>query len=187
MRADARRNYERLVDAGRAAFTEHGADATMEDIARRAGVGPGTLYRHFPTRADLVEAVLRSEVEQIVDLEESLGALPPEKALLTWLRGVLAHSRTYQGLAASELTSMLNDGSGTATGRSWKAQCHERITAAGNALLRRGGAAGLIRSDVELTDLLRMVYGIVLATEGLPDADERSERMLAMVMNALRP
>src|SRR5881227_1228774 len=100
MRADARRNYERLLAAARAAFAEHGVDASLDDIARSAGVGPGTLYRHFPTRHALLEAVLGDAQATLLAEAEKLATEPdPDAALLTWMRGLATHSRTFRGLA----------------------------------------------------------------------------------------
>src|SRR5256885_13044970 len=101
MRADARRNYDRLLDAAKAAFAEHGTDAPLDDIAKRAGVGSGTLYRHFPTRLDLIEAVFVQRIDNLVVRAAELAEGPdPEEALLTFLRIVLDHSNSYRGLAS---------------------------------------------------------------------------------------
>ena len=101
MRADARRNYERLLTAGREALSERGEQASMDDIAKRAGVGPGTLYRHFPTREALLAAVYREDVELMAKRATELGgALPPFDALVAWLHEQLAYTRAKLGLNA---------------------------------------------------------------------------------------
>src|SRR6195952_4009420 len=109
MRADARKNYDRLLAVGREVVTEQGADASLRDVARRADVGLGTLYRHFPTREALLEALLRTEVDELtaqaVHLETSST---PEEALLTWLRGCVALNHEYRGVGAL-LTAALED------------------------------------------------------------------------------
>src|SRR5215472_12068310 len=100
MRADARRNYERLLSAAAAAFAEHGADdVSLEEIARRAGVGIGTLYRHFPARQDLLEAVYLDQVEALHSLATELrGSTAPDQALARWLRALIDFSRTKRGM-----------------------------------------------------------------------------------------
>src|SRR5947207_10729653 len=98
-RADARRNYEQLVAAGREAFTEADRSASLEDVARRAGVGIGTLYRHFPTRADLVQAIYVDEVEALSRSADALADLEPWDALTSWLRGFVGYVATKQALA----------------------------------------------------------------------------------------
>src|SRR5258707_11688069 len=111
MRADARRKYERLLSAGAAAFAEHGADdASLEEIARRAGVGIGTLYRHFPPRQALLEAVYRDQVEALrARADELLGSVPPAEALAIWLRDLLDFGRTKRMLISAFLTTLNKD------------------------------------------------------------------------------
>ena len=108
MRADARRNRDLLLSAALAAFTEHGADdVSLEEIARRAGVGIGTLYRHFPTRQDLLEAVYRDQVEALcARAADLLGEPSPADALATWLRAMIAFSTTKRSLVTSMLATM---------------------------------------------------------------------------------
>src|SRR5580704_12784974 len=103
MRADAQRNYARLLEAASSAFVEHGADdVSLEEIARRAGVGIGTLYRHFPTRQALLEAVYRDQVESLNARAEQLpGEAPPEQALERWLRALMAFATTKKNLSSS--------------------------------------------------------------------------------------
>src|SRR5687768_5589979 len=102
MRADARRNYDRLLEQARIAFAESGVDASLDEIARRAGVASGTLYRHFPTRMDLVEAVLAGQIAELVDLGRGLLRADDEfDAVSRWLRATLTHALTYRGLSAA--------------------------------------------------------------------------------------
>src|SRR5215216_1602056 len=140
-RADARRNVERLIAAAREAFAAEGADAPLDDIARAAGVGAGTLYRHFPTRLALFEVVYRDNVERLCADGERLAATePPADALLDWLRGFVAVVSQKRGLAAAL----------TEEGRASEvfAECHAMINATGAALLDRAKAAGAIRDDL---------------------------------------
>src|SRR5581483_3137064 len=109
MRADARQNYEKLLKAATDAFTEHGPDASLDDIARRAGVGIGTLYRHFPTRQDLVEAVFCDQMDALVVLAEELLEHPsPAEAFAIWLQAMLTQSRVCRSLAASVTIALLD-------------------------------------------------------------------------------
>src|SRR3954470_16680768 len=111
MRADARRNYERLMDAAKAAFAEHGTDAPLDDIAKRAGVGSGTLYRHFPTRMDLIEAVFVARISGLVARAAELAESDdPERSLITFVELVVDQSITYQGLASALMTALHEKG-----------------------------------------------------------------------------
>jgi AcrR family transcriptional regulator len=180
MRADARRNYEKLLDVADAAFDEHGAGASLEEIARRAGVSIATLYRHFPERQDLLEAVflriadsLRDEAVALLDAEDSL------EAFLTWLRSHLESGACGRGLAASVMSAKLQEGTDVNT------SCHQ-MKQAGAELLARAQAAGQVRQGVDLGDLLLVVHGIVLVNEQVPTTADRPQRMLAVVVDGLR-
>jgi AcrR family transcriptional regulator len=182
MRADARRNYERLLDAARAAFAEHGTDAPLDDIAKRAGVGSGTLYRHFPTRLDLVEAVFRLQMEQMIARTNDLLDEPDAGAALrVFLRRVVTHSNTYRGLASALMSALRSGGSALAQ------SCHTMVYEAGGRVLERAKAAGAVRADVDLLDLLKLVNGVALASEQDPDDPDLPDRLLAMVTAGLRP
>ncbi|HKT03869.1 MAG TPA: helix-turn-helix domain-containing protein [Rugosimonospora sp.] len=177
MRADARRNYERLLDAARVAFREHGADAPLDDIARKAGVGPGTLYRHFPNRDALIAAVYRDDVEELCALAyELLEAGPPEQALAGWMRAQLRHVQQKRGLGAAMLASFGYDSELFA----W---CRDRLYEASGALLDAARAAGTVRADVRPPDLLRLGHGIAVAAERVP---EDADRLLGVVLDGLR-
>ena len=166
MRADARRNYERLLEAANAAFAEHGVEASLEQIARRSGVGIGTLYRHFPTRQALAEAVYRAQIETLCALAEDLLASPaPDEALATWLRAIVVFGSTKRGLAEFLKVAMRDEGSSLA----W---CKNALYGAGEALLLRAQQSGAIRPDVEIADLLRLAHGISWAAEMTPDGVE---------------
>lgn len=175
MRADARRNYEKLVAAARAAFAADGTSAPLEDIAERAGVGIGTLYRHFPTRQALLEAVYVDEVEAMARAADELSGLPPWEALSQWLH-------QYVGFAATKraLTEALLE---TAPDSNALSACRTLLTGAGSALIERGQRAGVVREDTSFADVGRMVSGIAVVSVTDP---EQKERMLQIVLDGLR-
>ncbi|TDP89919.1 TetR/AcrR family transcriptional regulator [Labedaea rhizosphaerae] len=174
MRADARRNYERLVEQAKLAFAESGVDASLDEIARRAGVASGTLYRHFPTRLDLIEAVLADQIGGLVDLGKRLLAADDAfEALTTWLRATLVHGLTYRGLAAAVMNSALD----SELVSTW----HARLFEVGTELVRRAGEVIVPGTDAE--DVVRMIGAIAWASQDNPD---RAERMLALLLNGLR-
>jgi AcrR family transcriptional regulator len=178
MRADARRNYERLLAAARDAFTEHGTDAHLDDIARRAAVGPGTLYRHFPTREALLAAVYRGDVEQMaVRAGELCQTLSPDEALTAWLGLQLEYIKHKRGLGAAVKTMLGADSETLA----W---CRETMRGALRGLLTRAQADGMVRSDVDAADVLRLVHAVGMASESAP---EDADRLLAIVLDGLRP
>ncbi len=135
MRSDARRNYERLLEAARGAFGEHGADASLEEVARRAGVGIGTLYRHFPTRLALVEAVYRDDVDALSALARDVESLPPWDALVSWLTRFVTYAMTKRVLFA-ELAESLGKDSDLLS------YCRDTIWQAAEAVLVRAQEAG---------------------------------------------
>jgi AcrR family transcriptional regulator len=181
MRADARRNRELLLTAALAAFTEHGADdVSLEEIARRAGVGIGTLYRHFPTRQELLEAVYRDQVEALCTLSaELLGAPSPAEALATWLRAMIAFSTAKRTLVSSLLATM------DKTSDLFSA-CSTVIRQAVEALLVRAQEAGEIRRDVDATDIMRLSHAITVATERASGHPDQAERLLGLMLDGLR-
>ncbi|MEA2150047.1 MAG: hypothetical protein QOD69_1877 [Solirubrobacteraceae bacterium] len=176
-RADARRNYEKLVAAARDAFAEHDTSASLEDIARRAGVGIGTLYRHFPTRQDLLEAAYIDEVEAMCRSAEDLAELPPWDALSQWLRRFVGFAATKRALAEQLFEYVDRDSAVFQT-------CGAAITAAGQPLLERAQAAGVVRADTNFTDVARMVGGISVIRTTDP---EQLERILGLALDGLRP
>src|SRR5215212_724513 len=180
LRADARRNIERLIDAAREAFATEGPNAPLDDIARAAGVGSGTLYRHFPNRIALLEAVYRANVERLCAEGERLAATePPAQALLDWLRGFVRVIAEKRGLAAAL----------TAEGRTSElfGQCHAMINATGADLLDRAKTAGAVRDDVPLGDVLKMAKAFAQAAETSPEGPALAERLLVLSMDGLRP
>ena len=179
MRADARRNYDQLLDVASAVVTEEGADASLRDIARRAGVGLGTLYRHFPTREALLEALLRTGFDALAaraaDLETSR---PPGPALEEWLRDFVACAQRYRGVIASMVAAIEDPASAL------HASCVGMKTA-GARLLTRAQAAGAARPDLDGADLFAL--GGALAWVGdQPALAARADHLFAVVADAIR-
>ena len=180
-RADARRNYERLLEQARIAFAEFGVDASLDEIARRAGVASGTLYRHFPTRLDLIEAVLGEQITELVDLGRRLLTAEDEfDALSAWLRAAITHALTYRGLAAAVMNSALDHEKGLVS--TWHADMFE----VGTALLARAKRSGAVVADADQADVLKMIGAIAWAAQDTPDGLAQADRLLALLMNGLR-
>jgi AcrR family transcriptional regulator len=153
-RADARRNHDRVLEAATAVFSAGGPDASLEAVARHAGVGIGTLYRHFPTREALFEAVYRREVQQLVDLAEQLKLEPaPVEALRRWMHANVAFIATKKGMATALALAAL--GSSELTALSF-----DRLTRAVGELMRRAVDSGEIRPDISADDVLRALVGM---------------------------
>lgn len=172
LRADARRNRELLVDAAREVFGEDGVGAPLDEVARRAGVGNATMYRHFPARRDLIVAAYAEEVEALCAEGESLlGAEEPGEALFGWLSSFVSHVATKRELALA----IPEDGPGRRSGlfEGW----HGRMLSIAGALVVRAWGAGDVRADLSARDLLSLANGIALA-ETDPD---RVERLLMVV------
>jgi len=175
-RADALRNYEKLVAAAHDAFTEADRSASLEDIARRAGVGIGTLYRHFPTRADLVEAVYVDEVEALARSAGASAQLEPWEALTAWLERFVGYVATKQALADELFAIAERDAAVFAS-------CRSLLYTAGEPLLRRAQEAGIARPDVTIDEVVRMVAGIAK----IPADDPADiQRLLAVALDGLR-
>jgi AcrR family transcriptional regulator len=175
-RADARRNYDKLVAAAREAFTERDSSASLEDIARRAGVGIGTLYRHFPTRTDLIEAVYVEEVQALCRSADDLSDGPPWDALVGWLHRFIAYVATKQALAEELFAVADRDSEIFKT-------CRVAFYGAGEPLLRRAQEAGAVRPDVTIDDVVKMVGGIAK----IQGADAATvERILSVALDGLR-
>jgi AcrR family transcriptional regulator len=176
-RADGQRNRERLIATAKAAFTEVGADVSLDEIARRAGVGIGTLYRHFPTRDGLVEAVYRREVEQLAGAATRLlGSLPPGEALCQWMRLFVDYIATKK-LVVSALGSI-----GGAS--ELYAYSTAQLTGAMSMLVDRAGTSGEIRRDVDPKDLLRALVGF--HGNAGPGWRESALRLIDILMDGLR-
>jgi AcrR family transcriptional regulator len=182
MRADAQRNYDRILAAAGAAIARDGADASLEKIARRAGVGSATLHRHFPSRQALLEAVFRAKVEALCHKARSLTTDPdPGVALVTWLRAVVEHAASNRGLAVA-LMRGARDGD-----PAFGATCHSMITSSGGELLERARQARAIRPGVAIVELLKLANAIAMATEREPDGAAEADRLLTLAINGVHP
>lgn len=178
LRADARRNYERLVEAARKVFAEQGGGASMEAIAKEAGVGVGTLYRHFPKRIDVVEAVWRQDVDALVgSAERELGALEPWAALEAWLRAYVDYGQTKR-VFLNELHEAFEKDP------DMKVASRERITRAADQVLKRAQAAGLARRDISGADLMQLVSP--MCTSPTLEAGQ-GDRLIVLILDGLRP
>lgn len=178
MRADARRNRDRLVEVALRAFSS-GEEVTLETIARQAGVGIGTLYRHFPTREALVETVYRGELARLRDTaSELLASGAPEAALRAWMDGFADYVAAKRGMAET-LRAV------AATGAISPAQTQQTLTATIKGMLDAGAAAGTLRDDVAAGDVLASLTGIFLVA-GAPGQREQAGRLLDLLMDGLR-
>jgi AcrR family transcriptional regulator len=182
MRADARRNYDRLLSAALAAFAEHGADdASLEEIARRAGVGIGTLYRHFPTRRALLEAVYRDQVEALrARADELRESESPADALAAWLRALVSFSSTKHSLTTALLETLGKDSE-------LLSACSMVICGAAGTLLTRAQQAGVVRPDADPLDVIRLVHAVNIATQRGPTDPGQTDRLLGLILDGLRP
>jgi AcrR family transcriptional regulator len=179
-RADARRNYDKLIAAAAAAFAERGADdVSLEEIARRAGVGIGTLYRHFPARQSLLEAVYKEQVDALEVLAAKLlTAESPGDALAEWMRAFASFGRTKRSMSAA-LVATLGKNS------EFISACTKVLRDCTDALLERAQQAGAARTDITSADVLRLTHGLIMATDASPSDPEQSDRMLSLVIAGL--
>jgi len=179
-RADARRNYERLLAAAASAFAEHGADdVSLEEIARRAGVGIGTLYRHFPARQALLEAVYKDQVDALDVLgAKLLTAESPGAALADWMRAFVAFGRTKRSLS-SALVETIGKNS------ELMSSCSMILRSRTDELLSRAQQADEARAEVQTTDIFRLTHGLIMATENAPSDPDQPERLLSLVIDSV--
>jgi AcrR family transcriptional regulator len=178
MRADARRNYERIVATARDVFLEHGVDAPLDDVVKRAQVGAGTLYRHFPTREVLIEAVYREEIETLSARARALAEeLSPEDALREWMRAQMRFHVERADLA-SALKAAIDEDAETFR------YCKTLLREAVGVLLTAARDAGVVRADLEAVDLLRLGHGIGASGKYADDAGK--ERLLSIVLDGIR-
>jgi AcrR family transcriptional regulator len=179
LRADAQRNRERLLDAAVRAFSQEGPDVTLDAIAKDAGVGIGTLYRHFPTREALVEAAYRNELARLCDAAlDMLRTLPPDQALRLWMNRFVDYMSTKRDMADA-LNAVI------ASGGNPYSESRGRLLTAITALLEAGAAAGTLRADVEPGDVLTSLSGVSMATVA-PAQRDRAGRVLDLLMDGLR-
>ena len=176
-RADARRNRERLLAAATAAFAEQGADAPLEDIARRAGVGIGTLYRHFPTRLALQEGVFRSQVETVCARGRELSEAPsPGDAFAAWLHVLGGFLATKRGLSHALISTLGKDSELISS-------CGQVMRTTAEQLLSRAQQAGEVRADLTAVDVMRLVHGLAVSTENAP---AEANRLLSLLLDGMR-
>lgn len=179
-RADARRNYDRLLVAAAAAFAQHGADdVSLEEIARRAGVGIGTLYRHFPNRQALLEAVYKDQVDALDALAAKLlVAESPGAALGDWMRAFVSFARTKRTLSSAIAATVGKDSELVSS-------CSTILRHCSDLLLTRAQEAGEARPEVQSTDIFRLTHGLITATEGAPSDPGQPERLIALVIDSV--
>ena len=179
-RADAQRNRQRILEVAKEAFTRFGANASLDDIARQAGVGPGTLYRHFPTRAELLHAVYRSELEKLAAAEQEFAqTMPPLEALRAWLLLFVDGIATKQ-LIAPAVNTLVGDPK-----KVFEAS-YVQVQEALRALVKRAIRSGDIRSDLDPLDLLRALVGVAnVATS--PDWQQSAKRLVDILIIGSRP
>ncbi|WP_405143715.1 TetR/AcrR family transcriptional regulator [Sphaerisporangium sp. NBC_01403] len=179
LRADARRNRDRLLEVAVRAFSQDGPDVTLDAIAKAAGVGIGTLYRHFPTREALIEAAYRNELTRLCDAAaELLRTMPPDEATRTWMDHFVDYMTTKRGMADA-LRAVI------ASGGNPYEQSLDRLNAAVSMLLDAGAAAGTVRADIEPGDVIASLGGVSL-TAGEPAKRDQARRMLDLLMDGLR-
>lgn len=179
-RTDALQNRERILEVAKEAFTRFGADASLDDIAKQAGVGAGTLYRHFPTRDALIEAVYRSEVEKLAAMERKFAeTMSPMDALRAWMLLFVDHIAAKQ-IIAPALNSVVGGPL-----RLYKGS-HGLIREAIDALVKRAIKSGDIRRDLDPFDLLRALIGVSHIASG-PDWEQSARRLVDILITGSRP
>jgi AcrR family transcriptional regulator len=175
-RADARRNYEKVLAAARESFAEGGEATALEEIARRAGVGIGTLYRHFPNRQALLEALYVGEVEEVCRSAAELDGADPWEALSGWFERFIAYIGTKQALAAELLNYLDQDASLFQV-------CRTSLFEAGEPLLKRAQEARVVRPDVDIAEVIQMVVGIAKIPTATPG---QRQHILRIALDGLR-
>ena len=188
-RADAQRNCERILEVAKREFTRSGANASLDDIARQAGVGPGTLYRHFPTRQELLEAVYRTEVEKLAAAEREFArTLPPIEALRAWML-LFVDYIAAKHLIAPVLNTLVGDHKKVFESSYAKKVfegSYAQIWQAIRALVKRAIKSGDIRKDLDPLDLLRALIGVAnVATT--PDWQKSARRLVDILITGSRP
>jgi AcrR family transcriptional regulator len=179
-RADAQRNRERILEVAKQAFTRFGANASLDDIAKESGVGPGTLYRHFPTREELLQAVYRSELEKLAGAEQKFAqTMPPIEALRAWLLLFVDGIEAKQ-LIAPAVNTLVGDPKKVFEAS--YAQVHEAI----RALVKRAIKSGDIRDDLDPMDLLRALVGVANVAS-MPDWQQSAKRLVDILIAGSRP
>lgn len=178
MRADARKNYDHLLAVAHDVVTEHGADASLRDIARKADVGLGTLYRHFPTREALMEALLRDRIDDLTQRANDLeAAASPDEALLAWFRQGVAFSHSYSGVVTLMAAALADADSAL------HASC-STMRSAGARLLLRAQAEGTARADIDGTGLLALIAALAWLGDQ-PSFASRADHLRDVVAGAI--
>jgi AcrR family transcriptional regulator len=178
-RADAQRNRVRILEVAKQVFTRGGAEASMDEIAKRAKIGPGTLYRHFPTRDDLLAAVYISEVERLAESQRKFSAeLPPIEALRAWMSVFIDYIASKK-IIAPALNAMAGGPSKIYQ------QTTQVMEEAANALASRAVASGDLRPDVDPMDMLRAIYGVSIAGAA-EDSSEKARRFIDVLIQGSR-
>ena len=179
-RADAERNRDRVLEVAKEAFTRSGPDASLDDIAKQAGVGPGTLYRHFPSREALIEAVYRTEVEKLAAAERNFAeTMPPIEALRAWMLLFVDYIATKKIISAA-LNTLVGDPKrvfGASYNQVWEAM---------RALVKRAVKSGDIRKDLDPIDLLRALIGVSNVSTS-PDWQQSARRLVEILISGARP
>lgn len=179
-RADAQRNRERILNVAKEAFARHGANASLDDIAKQVGVGPGTLYRHFPTREELLQAVYRAELEKLAEAEQKFTqTMTPTDALRAWLL-LFVDAIAAKQLIAPALNTLLGDPKKVF--ETSYAKMHQAM----RALVKRGVESGDIRSDLDPVDLLRALIGVSNVASA-PDWRPSARRLVDILIAGSRP
>jgi AcrR family transcriptional regulator len=176
MRADAKRNYDKILASAREAFTECGASASLEAIARRAGVGIGTLYRHFPTRQALLEAVYVGEVQELCEATRELLELPPWESFVALAHRLVGYLATKKALANELMNYVDRDASFFKT-------CRGDLFVAGEPVLKRAQDAKAVRADTDFTEIVQLIGGIAKIEETAPG---QREHILDITLDGLR-
>ena len=180
MRADARRNQEKVLLAAREAFAEHGLDASLDGIARSAGVGTGTLYRHFPTREDLQMAVMLSAFKELHGFaEDLLRADDPVEALRTYFQAWIEHNEEYKGIAAKCMNLSLN------SDRPWTSGCHHAKDDL-RQLMQRAQTSGQVRQDVTDKEVWQLLSGLLFGLRDASYTSEDAKVLLDIIIQGLR-
>jgi AcrR family transcriptional regulator len=180
LRADAQRNYDKIVETARAMFRERGADASLDEIAKRAGVGPGTLYRHFPTREALIDAVMRDWADRInADSDEAAASeLPPREALSGWFSKFVENVGIYHGAAAKVMAAMDDPASPIYR------KC-QVLVGANQKVLDSVRDKGALRDGVDAREVMRIVSGIATVVDQSGIKADDAEPMLAIVLDGI--
>lgn len=182
LRADAQRNYDTLVAVARQAFSEHGANASLDDIAKTAGVGPGTLYRHFPSRADLHLAVLQDWRGEVEAEGRRLAAIDDvEQVLEEWLHRYVDYKNFFRGLHEALLEGNRDEE------RPALNLCKEQLTGISSEVIDRAKVAGLVRDDVDAKTVCQMLSGIAFLVDRSPAGTVDVDTQIAIIRAGIRP